>query len=95
MGEHGHEQPLDVVGRRIRATLDERDGAREAIERKTAPDRGPHLELLELPRRSDELHDPAAEERVDVDVLDGGEQLGELVPCTWPSTTRISSSRPG
>jgi len=79
MGEHGDEEPLDVVGRGVRATFDERHGAREAIERETASDRGSHLELLELPRRPNELHDPAAEERIDIDGFDGREQPRELI----------------
>ena len=80
MGEYGHEQTLDVVRGRVSATLDESDGARHAIEREAATDRGAHLQLLELTRRAHDLHDPAAEKRIDVHALDRREQLRQLVP---------------
>src|SRR5262245_47015366 len=71
MRKHRSEERLDVVRHDVLAALEERPAANAALEGEQAADGRAELDELELPRRTDDGHDPALDQRVDVDVLDG------------------------
>ena len=71
MGDDRQEQLLDVLGQDVVALLEQRPGAGGVLEREAAADGGADRDAVELARRADEVDDPALEELVDVDVLDG------------------------
>jgi hypothetical protein len=70
VGQHGLEQRLDVLGINERAALEQRPGARCALERERAAHRRSHVDDLQHARRADELDQPSLDDRIDVDVLD-------------------------
>ncbi len=78
MPEHRPEEHLDVLRDDVLAAVQERPGARGALERERAPDGGAELDDVEVPRCPHEAHDPALQQRIDVDVLDGALQCAHL-----------------
>ncbi len=103
----GHEQPLDVVGLGVVAAVDQRQGASRPLERERAAHRRAERDEVERARRPHELDDPAAQQLVDVDLLDRllerrdvglgdtGFRASSGWPPSWPSTIESSSSRSG
>ena len=78
MADDGSEQALDVVGDHVVAPVDERPGARHALEREAAAHRRADLDRVVAARAADELDGPLLQQRVDVDLLDRGEHVREL-----------------
>ncbi len=108
MDEHGDEEPLDVLRDDVVAAVEQRPGARGALEREAAADGAADDDGLVLARRAHELDEPALEDVVDVDVLRGrrgargcrrGDTAGSRASsgCAKRCSSRIfsSSSTPG
>ena len=79
MADDGLEETLHVGGHDIAPPREERPRPHRALEREAGAHGGADLDLLELARRPDELDGPALQERVDVDLLDRCDELGEIV----------------
>ena len=78
MAEHREEELLDVLRGDERPAVQQRPGARDALECERPRTEAPTCDDLELARGAHEVDDPALEERIDVHVLDGGVQRLEL-----------------
>src|SRR5579884_932361 len=76
--EHRQEEQLDVVGNDMPATVQKRPRARGALERQAAADGRAGGDAFDAARRADELHDPAEDQVVDVDILDRALQRPNL-----------------
>ena len=61
MNEHGHEEPLDVVGDDVVAAVEERPRAGDALDGKTAADRAADRDDIELAGRANEVDDPVVQ----------------------------------
>ncbi len=79
MDEHRHEQELDVLGNHVRPSVEQRPRACCALEREAPADGAADDDRLLLARGAYELHDPAVEHVVDVDVLGRGTQIVDFV----------------
>src|SRR4051794_15434275 len=73
------EELVEVVRHDERPTVHERPAASRALEREARAHRGSELDEVERTRRSHELDTPAAQQRVDIDLLDCGAQHPDLV----------------
>ena len=69
MDEHRHEQELDVLGNHVRPSVEQRPRAGRALEREAPAHGAADHDRLLLARGAYEVHDPAVEHVVDVDVL--------------------------
>ena len=78
VADDGTEQALDVLGDHVIAPVDERPGARHALEREAAAHGRADLDRVVAARAPNELDRPLLQQRVDVDLLDRGEHVGEL-----------------
>ena len=74
----GRKSSLDVLRGDERPAVQQRPGARDALECERPADGGADLHDLELACGAHEVDDPSLEERIDVHLLDGGVQRLEL-----------------
>ena len=83
--ENGDEQPLDIVRLSMVASVDQCARTSGALECEGAADGGAEGDELERASCSNQIDDPSSEKLVEVDVLDGFLQCGQVVARRRPA----------